>query len=98
MHGILNKKIAVLCETRDQAEAFVRRCHQYGIGWIDGHNVAKTHFDTEQKMAYDLNEGHISWANLEYYQENGWETIEFKEFMKRTLIFWLVPDVDFDVD
>lgn len=99
MQGIIYKKIAIRCNTKDQAMAIVRRCHQYGIGWIDGHNASRTNFDPiEPNMAYDLLEGHINWANEEYYLKNEWEMIEFEEFMKSTSVIWIVPDIDFDVD
>ena len=76
-----NDKIAVHCSTEEQAIGFCRQMHEHGLEWIDGQSYLKnTSWETyKEKTAYEADG---TFANLQYYTENGYTILEWSDYEK----------------
>ena len=76
-----NDKIAVHCKTEEQAIDFCRQMHEHGLEWIDGQSYLKnTSWETyKEKTAYEADG---TFANLQYYTENGYTILEWSDYEK----------------
>ena len=76
-----NDKIAVHCSTEEQAIDFCRQMHEHGLEWIDGQSYLKnTSWETyKEKTAYEADG---TFANLQYYTENGYTILEWSDYEK----------------
>lgn len=80
-----NEKIAVHCETEEEAKAFVKWCYEYGIEWYSSKSD-ETYFETNKdKTCYACNlyySRHLGCADKQFCEEGGYEIITYKDFMK----------------
>lgn len=78
MKVILNKKIAVNCESKEEADSFITRAKK-----LNKENVLKLTSWDNNGTCYDLNSDDyiVSFANKRYYKKEKYKILSFKEFM-----------------
>ena len=78
---ISNDKIAVHCETEEQAKDFCRQMHEHGLEWIDGQSYENR---TDWKMYKEETtyEGDGTFANLDYHKLNNYTILEWSDYQK----------------
>ena len=92
-----NEKIAIYCETKEEAKEFVKWCYANGFRWDDqpeyvsrlgwyGSPEDKTFFDEyENETCYIFNfngDKKLGYSSKQFYEEEGCEIIKYKDFMK----------------
>lgn len=80
--SIVGKKIAIWCETEDEARELVDV-----MNIVTGEDYSSTEFESYTNICYDIANGE-SWdyLSLEYYSRNNYEVIKFKDFKNDDLI------------
>ena len=78
---ISNDKIAVHCQTEEQARDFCNQMYEHGLEWNDGESYLKL---TEWKFYKErtVYEGDGAFANLEYYKRNNYTILEWSDYQK----------------
>lgn len=78
-----NEKIAIHCETKEEAKSFVKWCLDNGIKWLN-RELSTTYFDEyKDKTCYSfLGEFKcLEYSQERFYKEHGYEIIKYKDFM-----------------
>lgn len=80
-----NEKIAINCETIEEAKEFIKWCYASGMR-LRGCEFVKTYFnDYKDKICYSFNfSGNecLGYCSKQFYKEEGYEIIKYKDFMK----------------
>ena len=80
-----NEKIAIHCETEEEAKSFVKWCFNNGMKWTY-HTKDTTFFgEYENETCYIFNfngDERVGYCDKQFYEEEGCEIINFKDFMK----------------
>ena len=79
-----NEKIAVNCETEEEARKFIEWCYENGFEW-DISEPGVTHFYYyKDKTCYTFNFcdcEHLGYSFKQFYEKKGYEIIKYKDFM-----------------
>lgn len=72
-------KIAVHCDTEEEAKAFLKECEKQGILWNSGDvPTDQLNFDVYDGGAYyDINNGSLFYDTKEWCEENGYTVIDY---------------------
>ena len=78
---ISNDKIAVHCETEEQAKDFCRQMHEHGLEWNFGQSyLQKTYWNIDEgNTCYT---GHGTYCCMEYYDNNNYTILEWSNYEK----------------
>lgn len=100
-----NEKIAIHCETEEEAKSFVNWCYLNGMRW-GGSKPTKTFYDINKNdTCYTFNftgDNYLEYSCKQFYKDEGWKIIKYKDFMKEegnkmTNLEWLLQDGSFNM-
>lgn len=91
-----NEKIAIHCETEEEAKSFVRWCYLNGMIWTRG-KPTKTFYDINKNdtcyvFSFTGNNC-LGYSCKQFYKEEGYEVIKYKDFMKGETNMIKVKDI-----
>lgn len=79
--------VAVHCKTEEEAEDFLKQCHERGMTWLSGSSLLDdTSFDCyEEYTCYDFEDWKISFSDEHYYKfnNNNYTILEWSDYMNK---------------
>ena len=85
MTKMLKHNMSIHCDTLEKSRALIGYLMKKGFYWFDGSVFKETCWDNyKEDTCYCLSDSgnSIQYSGLDYFKENGYEIIEFEEFMK----------------
>lgn len=81
-----NENIAVNCETKEEAAAFVKKCYSENILW-NGSDPYNTYFNEyKDKTCYTFNfrthHYYLEYSEKDFYEKRGWTIVKYKDIIK----------------
>jgi len=83
-----NEKIAVNCKTEEEAKSFIEWCYENGIEWgipelDETHSTCFRYYRNETCYAFGFDgDIHLGYGSKHFHEEEGYEVITYKDFMK----------------
>ena len=85
--SIVGKKIAIWCETEDEAEKLVD-----AMNVVTNEDYPSTDFDSYEDICYDVVNGDTwDYLSLNFYKNHNYEVIKFKDFITMNI------DIELDI-
>ena len=77
-----NGKVVVNCKTNELTSEFFKYCDGQGIAWVGGEKLLGSDNNWfNETTTYRCNQNtYMSYANIQYYKEDGYKVVEFTGF------------------
>lgn len=77
-----SNKIAVHCETEEEAIDFCKQMHEHGLRWADEHSYLERS-DYNCYLKYTCYSGYGTFADWWFYHNEGFTILEWSDYMKK---------------
>ena len=79
----LKKWTVVYCDTEEKAKAFIKECYKQGFTWWGNYTDEDTFWHIyNQDTVYFLNDGDITYGNLDYFYEIGTDFYKYDDLVE----------------